>query len=76
MASEVTLQFKKGSHVFTMQDSSGEEIPVIMLSWEEARAMAKMFNNPHCQEDPKLCMPCGLREDLIEMIVLRGPKHG
>lgn len=76
MADKITLNFQLGSHVLTMVDASGKAVPIIMLSWEEAELMVRMFHNPDCPKDNHQCMPCGLRLELLKIIAERGPKSG
>lgn len=76
MPEPVRMKFILGSHVLTMQDATGEERPGILLSWSEALLMANLFTLPPgatCPVPINECLPCGLREELLAMIKLRGP---
>jgi hypothetical protein len=71
------MKFKPGFHVLTMQDPSGKEVPMIMLSWEEAKLAVQIFTPPpgkYCPFPRATCLPCGLRDELLAMIKERGPK--
>jgi hypothetical protein len=74
MAERVTMNFKPGSHVLTMQDVTGKEVPIIMLAWDEAALLVRLFEKPKCSLPREICLPCGIRDELIAMIKERGPK--
>lgn len=66
-----------GAHVITVQDATGTEKPAILLSWEEAKLLIKLFTPPTgavCTFPRESCLPCGLRDELREMLRLRGPR--
>ena len=66
-----------GAHVITVQDATGAEKPAVLLSWEEAKLLEKLFTPPKgtvCPHPRVTCLPCGLREELHAMIRLRGPR--
>jgi len=72
----VVLNFSiPGSHVITIRDKSGVEMPAIMLDWKEATLMVGYFRVPPggCPVPDAQCLPCGLRRELLAMIALRGP---
>lgn len=74
MAERVMMKFIPGKHVLTMQDPSGKEVPLIMLTWDEAKLMAAKFDMPFCKIPVQDCMFCGLRAELVALIAERGPQ--
>jgi len=69
----VTFRFVR-SHVFTMSEPSEMERPVILLSWEEARLLARLLGSGRaaCPYPVDRCLGCGFAGELEAALAERG----